>query len=134
MVVWRGEICPLPGYHQLVVAVACCLLTTNLSTATTLVLAMAWSRGGYAVGHLYLGMGLPSVLRVSLGMIETVSTLFRACSLSLRTLCNTVAGHVLLAVLAEMLLGLWARVAVCCPSSSSACIPHVEYILDVHHM
>jgi F0F1-type ATP synthase membrane subunit a len=56
----------------------------------------------YTTDHLYLGEGLHDVLRVLLAMIESVSILFRASSLSLRVVCNSIAGHLLLSVLVEM--------------------------------
>ena len=58
----------------------------------------------YSAGHLYLGTGLHAALRIALSLIEMVSSSFRCASLTLRTVCNAVAGHVLLAVLMEMTL------------------------------
>ena len=58
----------------------------------------------YGVGHVYIGEGQHSLLRVLLGCIEYLSISFRAVSLSLRVVCNATAGHVLLAVLIEMTL------------------------------
>ena len=52
--------------------------------------------------HLFLGEGLHTALRILLALIESVSILFRAVSLSLRVVCNSIAGHLLLAVLLEM--------------------------------
>nr|ATQ37482.1 ATP synthase F0 subunit a [Rhynchopus euleeides] len=59
-------------------------------------------RAAYTVSHLYLGSGLYAVLRSMLTYIEYVSTLFRSVSLSLRIVCNSIAGHILLAVLYNM--------------------------------
>ncbi len=63
-------------------------------------------------GHLYLGSGLHPALRTALGIIETVSSSFRCASLTLRTVCNAVAGHVLLAVLTDMTVT--ASTLTCC--------------------
>ncbi len=69
-------------------------------------LAVQWSalydRCLQPAGHLYLGRGLHPALRMALGIIETASSSFRCVSLTLRTVCNAVAGHVLLAVLIDM--------------------------------
>ena len=56
----------------------------------------------YSIGHVYIGTGQHPLLRLSLGIIEVASTLFRGVSLSLRVVCNATAGHVLLAVLVDM--------------------------------
>ena len=61
----------------------------------------------HTVDHLFLGEGLHSGLRVLLALIESVSILFRAVSLSLRVVCNSIAGHLLLAVLLEMTTSSW---------------------------
>ena len=61
-----------------------------------------YTRTMHGVGHLLIGMGQPVLLRLCLGCVEVLSTLFRSVSLSLRVVCNATAGHVLLAVLLEM--------------------------------
>ena len=61
-----------------------------------------YTRALYTLGHVYIGAGQHAVLRIALGLIETMSMSFRAVSLSLRIVCNATAGHVLLAVLIEM--------------------------------
>ena len=89
----------------MLVAHGVALLCANVSHALCVLLATAYTRCLAAVAHLYLGEGLHPLLRVTLGLVECLSTLFRAVSLSLRTVCNGVAGHVLLAVLLEMTAG-----------------------------
>ena len=59
-------------------------------------------RSMYGVGHVYIGQGQHSLLRMTLGLVEILSGSFRSVSLSLRLVCNAVAGHVLLAVLVDM--------------------------------
>ena len=66
------------------------------------VLVHQYHRCVHTLGHVFIGQGQPSGLRILLGCIETMSTSFRAVSLSLRVVCNATAGHVLLAVLVEM--------------------------------
>jgi F0F1-type ATP synthase membrane subunit a len=56
----------------------------------------------HSLGHMYLGEGLHDILRALLGIIEYASTSFRALSLTLRVVCNSIAGHLLLSVLVEM--------------------------------
>ena len=68
------------------------------------VIVYCYTRSMQCIGHMYIGNGLPHILRCVLGCIEVVSTLFRSVSLSLRIVCNTVAGHVLLGVLIDMIL------------------------------
>ena len=63
-----------------------------------------YNRALHGIGHMYIGLGQHAALRVVLGAIELLSNSFRAVSLSLRLVCNAVAGHVLLAVLVEMSL------------------------------
>ena len=46
--------------------------------------------------------------------IEYVSTLFRSVSLSLRIVCNSIAGHILLAVLYSMHTSILTHVAYRC--------------------
>ena len=85
-----------------------CYTSTVLCVNVALVLlhsvAIQYDRSSYTVGHVYIGYGQHVVLRMCLGVIETLSTLFRSVSLSLRLVCNATAGHVLLAVLTEMTL------------------------------
>ena len=57
----------------------------------------------HSAGHMYIGSGLPSILRTVLAAIEGLSTAFRVVSLSLRVLCNSIAGHCLLLVLQDLL-------------------------------
>ena len=63
---------------------------------------MGWYRGCYPLGHMYLGSGLVDVLRGILSLIEGASSLFRSISLSLRLVCNSIAGHILLGILLDM--------------------------------
>jgi F0F1-type ATP synthase membrane subunit a len=65
-------------------------------------LACLYTRSLYGVAHVYIGYGQHVLLRIALGVIETLSGCFRSVSLSLRVVCNAAAGHVLLAVLVEM--------------------------------
>jgi len=85
-----------------------CYSVSVLGTAVGLVLlttlSSVYARSSYIVGHVYIGQGQTSLLRVALGYIEVLSSVFRSVSLSLRIVCNATAGHVLLAVLVEMTL------------------------------
>ena len=81
------------------------LLATNVCHAVAVLATMQWHRCCHGVGHLFLGRGLHTALRSVLGIIECLSTVFRSVSLTLRTVCNGAAGHVLLGVLLEMTLG-----------------------------
>ena len=78
------------------------MLATNVGAVLLHSVLHQYHRGLYCIGHMYIGVGQHVVLRISLGCIETASSLFRAVSLSLRVVCNATAGHVLLAVLIEM--------------------------------
>jgi F0F1-type ATP synthase membrane subunit a len=80
------------------------LLLLNHCTSTVVLMSMVVLRYAGPVGHLYLGTGMLPALRVALGCIEGLSSAFRSVSLSLRTSCNAIAGHVLLAVLVDMTL------------------------------
>ena len=84
---------------------------------------MVYARRGQGLSHYYLGEGLLAVLRCCLGTIEAASGLFRSVSLSLRTACNAVAGHVLLAVLIDMTLATDAVLAYCVTSALAAYAP-----------
>ena len=79
------------------------LLGVNIGYILVLSASSSQKRGGHALGHLYIGVGLPAALRVVLCGVEYLSGLFRAVSLTLRILCNTVAGHSLLLVLQGLL-------------------------------
>ena len=78
------------------------VLVANVSVVLVHGIAHQYSRYLHLVGHMYIGPGQHVILRSILGSIETTSTLFRSVSLSLRTVCNATAGHVLLAVLVDM--------------------------------
>ena len=78
------------------------VLGMNVALVMSVVLVTTYARGLYGIGHLLIGEGQHAMLRVALGTIETLSGSFRSVSLSLRIVCNSVAGHVLLAVLVEM--------------------------------
>ena len=83
-------------------AITLVVLCTNGAVCSS---THAWytsRRSMYTVDHLYLGTGLHDVLRILLACIESVSILFRAVSLSLRVVCNSIAGHLLVGVLLEM--------------------------------
>ena len=88
-------------------------------------LAYTSRRSMYTIDHLFLGEGLHSALRVLLALIESVSILFRAVSLSLRVVCNSIAGHLLLAVLLEMTT---SSTACCTASSGAEHLLHREYV------
>nr|APQ44780.1 ATP synthase F0 subunit a [Diplonema papillatum] len=87
------------------------LLLTNHSTSSCVLLWMVHLRCVGPLGHLYLGLGMHSGLRTALGAIEALSCTFRSVSLGLRTACNAIAGHVLLAVLVDM---------TCCAGASAS--------------
>ncbi len=78
------------------------VLAHNYGVALCVPISYVYLRNGTPLAHLYLGQGLPSVLRVSLGALEGLSVLFRPISLSLRVVCNSLAGHLLLSVLLDM--------------------------------
>ena len=80
------------------------VLCTNLGVVLAHCIATQYGRSLHGIGHVYIGAGQHTMLRIILGIIETASTLFRSVSLALRTVCNATAGHVLLAVLLEMTL------------------------------
>ena len=61
-----------------------------------------YSRQLGVLGHMYIGAGLPAVLRALLCLIECTSTSFRSVSLSLRVTANSAAAHVLLNTLIDM--------------------------------
>ena len=79
-----------------------CLVLANAYTALCPTAVAAYSRTGYCLSHWYLGEGMHSGMRSCLACIEILSAVFRTVSLSLRTACNASAGHILLAVLADM--------------------------------
>ncbi len=85
-----------------IVSIGLSLLLANVASVAGLAMVTATIRGGYLVGHLYIGEGLASPLRVALALIESLSLSFRAVSLSLRILCNSIAGHSLLLVLQSL--------------------------------
>ena len=87
---------------SLVVCYTAAVLGVNAGVVLLSTCVCMWSRSGYGVAHMYIGQGQHVLLRISLGLIETLSGSFRAVSLSLRIVCNATAGHVLLAVLIEM--------------------------------
>lgn len=97
----------------LVASYVAVLLLVNVCTTTAVAIGMIYARRGQGLSHYYLGEGLLAILRCCLGTIEAASGLFRSVSLSLRTACNAVAGHVLLAVLIDMTL------ATCCTGSTT---------------
>ena len=86
----------------LVITYLLVVLGVNVGVVLLHVLAHAYHRCLHSLGHVYIGMGQHTLLRIALGGIEVTSTLFRAASLSLRVVCNATAGHVLLAVLVDM--------------------------------
>ena len=90
------------GVVLLIVCYAIAVLSINAAVVLLNTCASVYTRACYALGHLYIGHGQHSLLRIALGVIETLSGSFRSVSLSLRIVCNAVAGHVLLAVLVEM--------------------------------
>ena len=79
------------------------VLSINSGVAGIMVALMCVHRRGGSMGHLNIGVGLHAGLRLSLSSLELVSSLFRPLSLSLRLVCNSVAGHILLGVLLDML-------------------------------
>ena len=80
------------------------VLSTNLGIVMMHVVGSTYHRSLSIMSHLLIGRGQHALLRIVLGIIEVVSTLFRSFSLSLRLCCNAAAGHVLLAVLVDMTL------------------------------
>ena len=78
------------------------ILSLSLSLVLGYGVGCAYTRSLLVLSHLYMGGGLHPVLRGVLTGIETVSYLFRSISLTLRMVCNTVAGHVLLCILLSM--------------------------------
>ena len=94
----------LYAYRGLVVCYALPVLCTNLGVVLAHCISAQYGRSLHGIGHVYIGAGQHTILRIILGIIETASTLFRSVSLALRTVCNATAGHVLLAVLLEMTL------------------------------
>ena len=85
------------------------LYTVSIATANGAVGALIPAcllliRRGVLLDHMYLGEGLPHMLRTMLSLLEVLSWSFRWASLSLRIACNSIAGHVLLSVLLDMLL------------------------------
>ena len=112
-------------YHPACISIALPVLLTSLSSVGLHLLGVTLKRGGYTLAHLYLGVGLVAPLRAALCSIEYLSGLFRAVSLSLRILCNSVAGHSLLLVLQALCC--WAAdhvpkggVAVACRKGDSS--------------
>ena len=87
---------------MLVVCYTLVVLGINGAVVLLHVLVHMYARSMHTLGHVYIGAGQHPLLRVSLGVIETLSVSFRSVSLSLRIVCNATAGHVLLAVLVEM--------------------------------
>nr|ATQ37453.1 ATP synthase F0 subunit a [Diplonema ambulator] len=111
---------------DLLVGYVACILLANMIHALLAVVAYAYTRYYACLAHMYLGYGLPAWLRILLGSIETASTSFRCVSLSLRTVCNAVSGHVLLAVLLEMtLLATYSLCTVLCWLSTCWVLPLV---------
>lgn len=110
-----GSLLMLSVLHEtdLVASYVAVLLLVNVCTTTAVAIGMIYARRGQGLSHYYLGEGLLAILRCCLGTIEAASGLFRSVSLSLRTACNAVAGHVLLAVLIDMTL------ATCCTGSTT---------------
>ena len=98
---WYGDQWVRAGLAM--VSIGATLLLANTGTVSCLALATAGTRSGYLLSHLYIGAGLTTPLRLVLAMIETLSTAFRTVSLSLRVLCNAVAGHTLLLVLQALI-------------------------------
>nr|QHQ98668.1 ATP synthase F0 subunit a [Rhynchopus humris] len=90
------------GDVDCIIAYPLVVLLWNGAHATIIHLTYTYRRSMHTVDHLYLGEGLHDALRILLAMIESVSILFRAVSLSLRVVCNSIAGHLLLSVLVEM--------------------------------
>ena len=94
---------------MLLVCYAAAVLGINMALVTVHVIGHLWTRSVYSLGHVYIGQGQHAVLRLALGLIETLSGGFRSVSLSLRIVCNATAGHVLLAVLVEMTLSAYSH-------------------------
>ena len=95
----------MTSFHQWMYLMACySVAVLCISTAMVLMFTLMniHTRSWYGLGHVYIGHGQHSVLRILLGIIEIMSGSFRSVSLSLRIVCNAVAGHVLLAVLVDM--------------------------------
>lgn len=88
----------------LLICYAVVLLMVNAAHALVVHAVYCYTRSMHTLGHMYLGKGQPSALRLALGCIEVASASFRCVSLTLRTVCNAVAGHVLLSVLVDMVL------------------------------
>ena len=101
---------------QLVACYLVVLLMANHSTSSCVLAWMVHLRCAAPLGHLYLGLGMHSALRTALGCIEAMSCAFRSMSLGLRTACNAIAGHVLLAVLVDMT----------CSATDSECLVLVD--------
>ena len=89
---------------DLLVCYSAVVLCTSMAVVLLHVVGHHWTRSMYVAGHVYIGQGQHALLRLVLGLIETLSGSFRSVSLSLRIVCNATAGHVLLAVLVEMTL------------------------------
>ncbi len=108
----RGHGCHVPEmvYHlvaalrdtRLIVCYTIAVLGVNAGVVLLGSCICMQTRSMYGVGHVYIGQGQHVLLRIALGLVETLSGSFRAVSLSLRIVCNATAGHVLLAVLVEM--------------------------------
>ena len=101
----EGEPAGSPAHRALAPLLACyagAVLGANIALVLVPVCTCMYTRALYGMGHLLIGEGQHPILRLSLGSIETLSGAFRSVSLSLRIVCNAVAGHVLLAVLLEM--------------------------------
>jgi F0F1-type ATP synthase membrane subunit a len=86
----------------LVVSYLLVILLVNAAHAFVALCMASYTRSASALAHMYLGYGLPAILRIVLGCIEMASTSFRSVSLTLRAACNAIAGHVLVGVLLEM--------------------------------
>nr|QHQ98653.1 ATP synthase F0 subunit a [Diplonema japonicum] len=87
---------------DLVVSYLLVILLINAAHAFVALCMASYTRSASALAHMYLGYGLPAILRIVLGCIEMASTSFRSVSLTLRAACNAIAGHVLVGVLLEM--------------------------------
>nr|QHQ98620.1 ATP synthase F0 subunit a [Namystynia karyoxenos] len=89
--------------NDLVVVGLVMLVTMALLFVGVVGLCVVWVRGGFFLGHLYVGSGLLVILRCALCYIELLSCSFRVVSLSLRLNSNMVAGHVLLGIVFGLL-------------------------------
>nr|QHQ98684.1 ATP synthase F0 subunit a [Artemidia motanka] len=93
-------LCSVFSDTDLVVTTLVMLCTCSAVLVGGGVLLVCGCRFFFFYGHLYVGRGLPHVLRIALCIIEHVSSWFRIVSLALRLHSNMVSGHVLLGVIA----------------------------------